>query len=77
MARPDSDTATLEELRNLIEEEQALYDMGILDEHAQLRLQMLRMQLDRTWTFLHRRRAYLACSDPQRPSELFGETYYR
>jgi len=77
MARPDNDTATLEELRNLIEEEQALYDHGILDEHARLRLEVLRRQLDRSWTFLHRRRAYLAFSDPQRPSVLFGETYYR
>ena len=76
MSRPAHDTAVLEEIKHMIEEEQVLRNRAQLDEHSKSRLESLQHRLDRTWEFLRHRRAYLAFVDVSRPSPLFQEPYY-
>ena len=73
MSRPEHDTAILDQIRGLIEEEQALYDLGLLDDDTRLRLDALRERLDHTSDFLRHRRAYLAFLGGFRPSLAFGQ----
>ncbi len=77
MSRPIHDTALLEQINHLINEEEALYELGFLDDDAQRRLDELRVRLDQSWDFLRHRRAYLAFMDVLRPSSSLGETYYQ
>jgi hypothetical protein len=73
MSRPAHDTAVLDEIRELIEEEQALHDLGLLDDDARHRLEVLKERLDRTSDFLRHRRAYLAFLGAFQPSLSVGQ----
>ena len=70
MARPDSDTALLEQIRNLIEAERELYERTASDEGMRLWKDVLSRQLERSWELLREQRRLLSGND-QMPS-LFG-----
>lgn len=70
MARPDSDTALLEQIRNLIEAERELYEQTANDEGMRLWKDVLSHQLERSWELLRAQRRLLSGND-QMPS-LFG-----
>lgn len=70
MARPDSDTALLEQIRNLIEAERELYERTANDEGMRLWKDVLSRQLERSWELLREQRRLLSGND-QMPS-LFG-----
>jgi DNA-binding transcriptional regulator PaaX len=70
------DTAMLEQINTLIQEEEAFYELGFLDDNARRRLAELRVRLDQIWDFLRHRRAYLAFMDVVHAAPA-RETYYQ
>jgi hypothetical protein len=50
------DQSVLDSISRLVKEEEALY-AGPMDDHAQVRLETLKVQLDQCWDLLRQRRA--------------------
>lgn len=73
MARPDSDTALLMQIRTLIETERELYERNASDEGVRLWKEVLGGQLERSWELLRERRRMMSLND-QLPS-LFGRVH--
>jgi hypothetical protein len=57
MAEPQTDEGILARIKNLVDEEHALYGQDSLDDHAQVRLDALKVELDQCWDLLRQRRA--------------------
>jgi hypothetical protein len=57
MTEHDPDEGVLKRIQRLVGEEQALYQHGNLDDHAQVRLEKMRVELDQCWDLLRQRRA--------------------
>jgi hypothetical protein len=57
MAERTTDETILDTIRQLIDEEQALYESGSLDDTAIVRLEALKVELDQSWDLLRQRRA--------------------
>jgi hypothetical protein len=52
-----TDANVLERIQHLVHEEQDLYRKDALDDQAQIRLEIIRVQLDQCWDLLRQRRA--------------------
>ena len=57
MAESRSDASVLNAITHLVHEEQALYGKGELSDHAAVRLDEIRVELDQCWDLLRQRRA--------------------
>jgi hypothetical protein len=57
MAEHESDERVLGKIQRLVDEEHALYSNQNLDDHAQVRLENIRVELDQCWDLLRQRRA--------------------
>ncbi|HWB15320.1 MAG TPA: DUF2630 family protein [Vicinamibacterales bacterium] len=56
MAEHTTDQNVLATITRLVKEEEALYE-GPIDDHARVRLEDLKVQLDQCWDLLRQRRA--------------------
>ena len=56
MAEPQTDETILARIKKLVDEEHALYGKS-LDDHGQVRLDSLKVELDQCWDLLRQRRA--------------------
>jgi len=67
MADQTTDTTVLKHIEKLVHEEQKLYGSKDLDDHGQVRLDAIRVELDQCWDLLRQRRALRdAGQDPNR-----------
>ncbi|HEY6356599.1 MAG TPA: DUF2630 family protein [Vicinamibacterales bacterium] len=67
MANETTDASVLGHIEKLVHEEQKLYGRHDLDDHAQVRLDAIRVELDQCWDLLRQRRALRdAGQDPDR-----------
>jgi len=57
MAEHETDERVLGKIQRLVDEEHALYSNQNLDDHAQVRLDDIRVELDQCWDLLRQRRA--------------------
>lgn len=57
MAEPQTDETILARIQKLVDEEHALYGQASLDDHGQVRLDALKVELDQCWDLLRQRRA--------------------
>jgi hypothetical protein len=57
MAEHQTDENVLGKIQKLVDEEHALYGGKGLDDHAQARLDRIRVELDQCWDLLRQRRA--------------------
>ena len=57
MAEPQTDETILARIKKLVDEEHALYGKPSLDDHGQVRLDSLKVELDQCWDLLRQRRA--------------------
>jgi hypothetical protein len=57
MAEHETDERVLGKIQRLVDEEHALYSNQNLDDHAQVRLENIRVELDQCWDLLRQRRA--------------------
>jgi hypothetical protein len=57
MAESKSDASVLKSISRLVHEEQTLYGQGELTDHAAVRLDEIRVELDQCWDLLRQRRA--------------------
>jgi Protein of unknown function (DUF2630) len=57
MADRETDESVFETIKQLVDEEHALWDRTDLDDHAVTRLRTIRVELDRYWDLLRQRRA--------------------
>jgi len=57
MAEHTTDASVLKHITQLVEEEQHLYGQESLDDHAQVRLEKIKVELDQAWDLLRQRRA--------------------
>jgi hypothetical protein len=57
MADRDTDEGVLGRIQRLVDEEHTLYGRSDLDDHAQTRLETIRVELDQYWDLLRQRRA--------------------
>jgi hypothetical protein len=57
MANQTTDTTVLNHIEKLVHEEQKLYGSKDLDDHGQVRLDAIRVELDQCWDLLRQRRA--------------------
>jgi hypothetical protein len=57
MAKQETDERVLGKIQRLVDEEHALYGNKDLDDHAQVRLEDIRVELDQCWDLLRQRRA--------------------
>jgi len=51
------DGSVMRHIQDLVQEEQRLYQEGDLDDHGQVRLQSIKVELDQCWDLLRQRRA--------------------
>ena len=56
MAEPQTDETILARIKKLVDEEHSLYGKS-LDNHGQVRLDSLKVELDQCWDLLRQRRA--------------------
>ena len=56
MAEPQTDETILARIKKLVDEEHALYGKSSLDDHGQVRLDSLKVELDQCWDLLRQRR---------------------
>ena len=52
-----TDTSVLKRITELVEEEQRLYAQEPMDDHALVRVEALKVELDQCWDLLRQRRA--------------------
>ena len=57
MSEHGTDERVLGKIQHLVDEEHALYGDKDLDDHAQVRLEKIRVELDQCWDLLRQRRA--------------------
>jgi hypothetical protein len=57
MADRETDESVFGKIKRLVDEEHALWDRKDLDDHARIRLESVRVELDRYWDLLRQRRA--------------------
>ena len=57
MAKETTDATVLGHIEKLVHEEQKLYGRNDLDDHGQVRLEAIRVELDQCWDLLRQRRA--------------------
>jgi hypothetical protein len=57
MAQPQTDETILARIKKLVDEEHTLYGQSSLDDHGQVRLDALKVELDQCWDLLRQRRA--------------------
>ena len=57
MTQHTTDESVLKKIEGLVHEEQHLYSKGQLEDHDQVRLEHLKVQLDQAWDLLRQRRA--------------------
>ena len=57
MPKHTTDEGVIGRIQNLVQEEQRLYQEGTLDDHEQIRLQAIKVELDQCWDLLRQRRA--------------------
>jgi hypothetical protein len=57
MSEHQTDERVLGTIQKLVDEEHALYNGNDLDDHAQARLEKIRVELDQCWDLLRQRRA--------------------
>ena len=57
MAEHPTDESIQSRIERLVREEQELYRRADLDDHAQVRLEALKVELDRYWDLLRQREA--------------------
>ena len=57
MAEPQTDETILARIKKLVDEEHGLYGKSSLDDHGQVRLDALKIELDQCWDLLRQRRA--------------------
>ena len=57
MAEPQTDETILARIKKLVDEEHGLYGKASLDDHGQVRLDALKVELDQCWDLLRQRRA--------------------
>ena len=57
MATRETDESVFGTIKRLVDEEHELWDRTDLDDHAQQRLESIRVELDRYWDLLRQRRA--------------------
>ena len=57
MSEHETDERVLGKIQHLVDEEHALYADKDLDDHAQVRLEKIRVELDQCWDLLRQRRA--------------------
>jgi hypothetical protein len=53
----ETDATVLQHIEQLVHEEQSLYGKANLDDHGQVRLDAIKVQLDQCWDLLRQRRA--------------------
>ena len=67
MSEHETDERVLGKIQHLVDEEHALYGDKDLDDHAQVRLEKIRVELDQCWDLLRQRRALREFGeDPER-----------
>ena len=67
MSEHETDERVLGKIQRLVDEEHALYSNENLDDHAQVRLENIRVELDQCWDLLRQRRALREFGeDPER-----------
>src|SRR5215472_13534136 len=67
MADETTDRGVLRHIEHLVHEEQKLYGSEQLDDHGQVRLEAIKVELDQCWDLLRQRRALRdAGQDPDR-----------
>ena len=67
MANQTTDASVQVHIERLVHEEQRLYARKNLDDHAQVRLEAIKVELDQCWDLLRQRRALRdAGQDPDR-----------
>jgi hypothetical protein len=57
MAESRTDEGILARIKQLVDEEHALYGKDVLDDGGQVRLDALKVELDQCWDLLRQRRA--------------------
>jgi hypothetical protein len=57
MSEHETDERVLGKIQRLVDEEHALYSNQNLDDHGQVRLENIRVELDQCWDLLRQRRA--------------------
>lgn len=57
MANETTDRGVLRHIEQLVREEQNLYGSQNLDDHGQVRLEAIKVELDQCWDLLRQRRA--------------------
>lgn len=57
MTEHTTDESVLKRITRLVEEEQALYGHGSMDDHGKARLHTVKVELDQCWDLLRQRRA--------------------
>jgi hypothetical protein len=57
MAEPQTDETILARIKKLVDEEHSHYGKSSLDDHGQVRLDSLKVELDQCWDLLRQRRA--------------------
>ncbi len=57
MSEQETDERVLGKIQRLVDEEHALYGDKDLDDHGQVRLEKIRVELDQCWDLLRQRRA--------------------
>ena len=57
MAKHETDRSILTHIQDLVSEEQKLYQGGDLNDHDQVRLKDISVELDQCWDLLRQRRA--------------------
>ena len=57
MANETTDRGVLRHIEQLVHEEQTLYGRESLDDHGQVRLEAIKVELDQCWDLLRQRRA--------------------
>jgi len=70
MAESRSDEGILARIKQLVDEEHALYGRETLDDHGQVRLDALKVELDQCWDLLRQRRALREFGDDPNRAEV-------
>jgi hypothetical protein len=70
MADPRTDESILARIKHLVDEEHDLYGRSTLDDHGQVRLDALRVELDQCWDLLRQRRALREFGDDPNRAEV-------
>ena len=70
MAQRETDESVFSTIKQLVDEEHALWDRTDLDDHSRTRLETIRVELDRYWDLLRQRRALREFGDDPKRAHL-------